>query len=79
MHGACRMSPYPWKEATNEGVTVAQRHNDVPEADAQEQERPWAPQQHLDENPRVPLDVPEADALDQARPAGEDEEEAPEG
>jgi hypothetical protein len=48
---------------------------DVPEADAHEDERPWAPEEHLDENPRVEIDVPEADALDQARVIALDEEE----
>jgi hypothetical protein len=48
---------------------------DVPEADAQEQDRDWVPQEHLDENPRVDVDVPEADALDQARTVRLDEEE----
>jgi hypothetical protein len=51
------------------------KHIDVPEADAQEQERPWDPREHLDENPRVGIDVPEADALDQAREIRLDEEE----
>jgi hypothetical protein len=48
---------------------------DVPEADAQEQDRPWVPKEHLDENPRVEIDVPEADALDQARTIDLDEDE----
>lgn len=47
---------------------------DVPEADAQEQDLDWVPQEHLDDNPRVGIDVPEADALDQAREINLDEE-----
>jgi hypothetical protein len=54
---------------------VEKKPIDVPEADAQEQDRPWVPQEHLDENPRVEIDVPEADALDQARTVEPDEEE----
>ena len=53
---------------------VEKKPIDVPEADAQEQERPWVPEEHLDENPKVELDVPEADALDQAREIDLDEE-----
>lgn len=46
---------------------------DVPEADAQEQARPWT-DEDADAPKRLPVDVPEADALDQARDAGLDDE-----
>ena len=44
---------------------MAERQGDVPEADAQEQERPWVPQEQLDENPRLEVDDPDAETQDE--------------
>lgn len=47
---------------------------DAPEADVQEQARPWADEEP-DETPKIPLDAPEADVLDQQRSSDLDDEE----
>jgi hypothetical protein len=54
-------------------VAKKEKPIDVPEADAQEQERSYVPEETLDDNPRVEIDVPEADAQDQARTINLDE------
>ena len=47
---------------------------DAPEADVQEQDRPWADEEP-DETPKIPIDAPEADVLDQQRSSDLDDEE----
>jgi hypothetical protein len=54
----------------------SRRSEDVPEADALEQERSWADSDDDESvNPSVGIDVPEADALEQARSVPLDDEE----
>lgn len=51
------------------------RDPDVPEADAQEQEEQWVPEEsEVEPSPPDP-DVSEADALDQNKPVEVDDEE----
>jgi hypothetical protein len=51
------------------------RDPDVPEADAQEQEEEWVPEESEAEPVTADPDVPEADALEQTIPVDVDDEE----
>lgn len=51
------------------------RDPDVPEADAQEQEEGWVPDEPEAVTPPSDPDVPEADAMEQAIPVEQDDED----
>lgn len=59
-----------------DGAGPRRRTEDVPEGDAQEQERSWANSDaDEDQNLTISDDVPEADALEQSRSVPLDDEE----